>query len=66
MVPVLPSSIQPSGIYTPGDVCQALGIGRTTLWRYTKAGRIQAFRRPGSSASLYKGQDVINLHRIVY
>lgn len=66
MVPVLPSSIQPSGLYNPGDVCQALGIGRTTLWRYTKEGRIKAVRRPGSSVNLYKGQDVINLHRIVY
>lgn len=66
MVPVLPDTIQPSGIYKSGDVCQALGIGRTTLWRYTKGGLIQAVRRPGSSVSLYKGQDVINLNRIVY
>ena len=66
MVPVLPDTIQPSGIYKSGEVCEALGVGRSTLWRYTKAGRIKAVHRPGSGENLYTGQDVINLHRIVY
>ena len=66
MVPVLPASIDPSGLYKSGQVCAALGIGATTLWRYNKAGRIPAVHRPGSSENLYKGQDIINLWRIVY
>ena len=66
MGPGLPDSIRPDGIYKSGQVCAALEIGKTTLWRYARAGRIKPVHRPGSGENLYKGQDVINLHRIVY
>jgi predicted site-specific integrase-resolvase len=58
--------VEPSGLYKSGQVCKALGIGSSTLWRYRQAGRIQAVHRPGSAENLYKGQDVINLWKIVY
>ena len=58
--------VEPSGLYKSGQVCEALEIGSSTLWRYRKAGRIKAVHRPGSAESLYKGQDVIDLWKIVY
>lgn len=65
MVAVLPE-IDPAGIYSPGETVKLLGIGSTTLHRYATSGLIKAVRRPGSSRRLYVGQDIINLHRIVY
>ena len=43
-----------------------LGIGATTLWRYTRRGVIQAGHRKGGKENLYLGRDIIKLHRIVY
>ncbi|MCR5071180.1 MAG: helix-turn-helix domain-containing protein [Bacteroidales bacterium] len=66
MVPTLPTNINPDGIYKSGQVCEALGIGSSTLWRYRRDGRIKAVHRPGSGENLYRGRDVINLWKFVY
>ena len=66
MVPVLPSTLDPQGVYKAGEVCKILGIGATTLWRYAKAGTIRAGHRPGGKQRLYSGRDIIKLHRIIY
>lgn len=66
MVPVLPSTLDPNGVYKSGQVCEMLGIGATTLWRYTRRGVIQAGHRKGGKENLYLGRDIIKLHRIVY
>lgn len=63
MVAVLPSSIQPDGIYTPGEAAEFLGIGTTTLWRYAQRGLIRRHTRPGGKTALYTGRDIIRLHR---
>ena len=63
MVAVLPSSIQPDGIYTPGEAAEFLGIGATTLWRYAQRGLIRRHTRPGGKTDLYNGRDIIRLHR---
>ena len=63
MVAVLPSSIQPDGIYTPGQTADLLGIGATTLWRYAQRGLIRRHTRPGGKTALYTGRDIIHLHR---
>lgn len=66
MVPVLPSTLDPNGVYKSGEVCRMLGIGATTLWRYTQKGTIKAGHRRGGKQRLYLGREVIKLHRIVY
>ena len=66
MVAVLPDTLQPAGIYKPGEVCEILDIGSSTLWRYVKAGYIKAVHRPTGKMNLFRGQDVINLHKYVY
>lgn len=66
MVPVLPSEIDPNGVYKSGQACRLLGIGTTTLWRYTRDGIITPGHRPCSKENLYLGRDLIKLHRIKY
>ena len=66
MVAELPEGISAAALYKSGQVCKLLGIGSTTLWRYTRAGYIKAVHRPCSKENLYRGRDVINLHRFVY
>lgn len=65
MVASLPPTIDPSGIYAPGEVCQLLHIGSTTLWRYAKQGLITKRVRPGQTKAVYTGADVIKLHNTV-
>jgi len=66
MVSVLPESLDPHGVYTARQVCDILQIGTSTLCRYVQKGVIVGGHRPGSSVRVFKGRDVINLHRIVY
>lgn len=66
MVAVLPESFDPAGVYTARQVCDILQIGTSTLTRYVQKGVIKRGRRAGSSVAVYKGRDVLNLHRIIY
>lgn len=66
MVAVLPDSLDPQGVYTGRQVCDILQIGTTTLSRYVHKGVITPGHRAGSSVNVFKGRDVINLHRIIY
>lgn len=66
MVAVLPSTFDPTGIYTGRQVCDILQIGTSTLTRYVQKGAIKRGHRPGSSVAVYDGAEVIKLHRIVY
>lgn len=66
MVAVLPDTVHPAGIYKPGEVCEILEISSSALWRYVKAGYIKAVHRPAGKMNLFRGQDVINLHKYVY
>lgn len=66
MVAVLPESLDPKGVYTGRQLCDILQIGTTTLSRYVHKGVITPGHRPGSSVNVYKGADIIYLHRIIY
>ena len=66
MVAVFPSDFDTDGLYTGRQVCDILQIGTSTLTRYVQKGVIKRYRRPGSSVAVYKGNDVLYLHRFVY
>ncbi len=40
------------------EVCAFLKIHRTTLWRYVKAGKLTAYRRPGEQNRVFRRHEV--------
>lgn len=56
--------IDPKGYYNESDAARRLGINRSTLWRWRKAGRIKPKGERDSKRPKYLGQDLINLFYI--
>lgn len=47
------------GLYNVKQTCDALGVCKTTLRKYTDAGFIKATFRRGTQTKAYKGREII-------
>ncbi|MCM1320264.1 MAG: helix-turn-helix domain-containing protein [Muribaculaceae bacterium] len=54
-----PPEVGLSSRYTVTEASMALGIHRTTLLRYTKAGKIKAGWRSGTGRKFYTGREIL-------
>lgn len=61
MVPVL-KNIKPNGRYSPRETWEKLGIGKTTLYKYDKAGFISHETLPQNGRRCYRGSAIIAFH----
>lgn len=50
----------PNEPYTVAQACEAMGINRRTLFRYTEAGAIKSHRRVADNRIVYFGRDLLN------
>ncbi len=55
--------VRPDGRYSVKETCQALGISRETLRRYTNAGAIIVKHRRVNMRPFYTGANILSLWR---
>lgn len=58
MIPTVPD-VTPDGRYNATQTAKALGIGRMTLWRLTKAGILMPRIHRHSGRARYRGKDIL-------
>lgn len=51
--------IEPTRKYTLGRAARYLGIHRTTLWRWVKAGHVPCYNNPINNRAYFLGKDII-------
>lgn len=52
-------NVNASGRYTISETCEALGIHRNSLRKYTNLGLITQGLRKSTAAGFYKGSDIL-------
>ena len=57
-------NVAPQGRYDTAKTCAELGIRRSTLERYRRAGRISPGYHKANMRPYYKGSEIINLWRM--
>ncbi len=57
--------VAPQGRYDTNTACTELGIGRSTLQRYRKAGLIHVGYHKANMRPYFKGAEIINLWRMM-
>ncbi len=60
MKPNMPK-IDPNGRYTVGQTAELLGVNRTTIWRWVKAGKLHPYVSRVNDRIRFKGQDILYL-----
>jgi len=56
----------PSGRYGVTKAAHLLGVSTSTIYRYEKAGILQARTRKANRRKFYTGSDIIKAWRIIY
>lgn len=57
--------VAPQGRYNTTRACAEIGISRSTLERYRRAGRIHPDYHKANMRPLYKGSEIIKLWRMI-
>lgn len=59
-------NISTSGRYSISETCNALGISRETLRKYTTSGEIKCSYRRATQRKFYKGSDILSFWKATF
>lgn len=59
-------NVKPEALYQLGEAATLLGIGQSTLHRYTERGLCKASIRRSNGRRVWKGAELLKLWNIVY
>lgn len=55
-------NVNPNDVYTIPETCEALGVDRRTLHRWTAAGSIISHIRIADNRIVYRGEDITSCY----